>query len=377
MLQPGANTAGAQGVRNWCSRSGAVARNCGIMSGMRKLCENRHNRVYHPMSRIAMMMRRVMSSIGRMWCFGLVILAGAQTPCAGFCEINGSVQSATSVESILSLAASSPTNLSSQFVVDQDDGGFVLLQIVDHGYAASDAGKFEGHVLGIENNSTNSVALPVLPASIEAVMLRGGSFDLRNLGENSNVKYFSAECVSLNVSVAGICKRFPCAEMMFVDVFDLNKADVEVDSLAGLKRLRRLKLAHDGAAPGDFVRRLVLNMPRLERLTVSGQYDIGVVGKGWSKDSRIKRIDLSEALAANVTGIVEVPDFGDYTGMNLKIVAPDTHFIDLRPPVGGNKLHSLFLELTNVITTGESRLVENGFVIYRIHIECERGRRNR
>ena len=72
------------------------------------------------------MMRCVMSSIGRMWCFGLVILAGAQTPCAGFCEINGSVQSATSVESILSLAASSPTNLSSQFVVDQDDGGFVL-----------------------------------------------------------------------------------------------------------------------------------------------------------------------------------------------------------------------------------------------------------
>ena len=162
MLQPGANTAGAQGVSNWCSRSGAVARNCGIMSGMRKLCENRHNRVYHPMSRIAMMMRRVMSSIGRMWCFGLVILAGAQTPCAGFCEINGSVQSATSVESILSLAASSPTNLSSQFVVDQDDGGFVLLQIVDHGYAASDVGKFEGHVLGIENNSTNSVALPAL-----------------------------------------------------------------------------------------------------------------------------------------------------------------------------------------------------------------------
>ena len=99
-----------------------------------------------------------MSSIGRMWCFGLVILAGAQTPCAGFCEINGSVQSATSVESILSLAASSPTNLSSQFVVDQDDGGFVLLQIVDHGYAASDVGKFEGHVLGIENNSTHSVA---------------------------------------------------------------------------------------------------------------------------------------------------------------------------------------------------------------------------
>lgn len=314
-----------------------------------------------------------MSSIGRMWCFGLVILAGAKTPCAGFCEMYGSVQSATSVESILALAASSPTNLSSQFVVDQDDGGFVLLQIVDHGYASSDVGKFEGHVMGIENNSTNSVALPVLPASIEAVMLQGGSFDLRNLGENSNVKYFSAECVSLNVSVAGICKRFPRAEMMFVHVFDLNKADVEVDSLASLKRLRRFELVHDGAAPGDFVRRLVLNMPKLERLTVSGQYDIGVVGKDWSKDSRIKRIDLSEMLATNVTGVVEVPDFGDYTGMNLKIVAPDTRFIDLRPPVGGNKLYSLFIQLTNVIPTGETRLVENGFIIYRIHIDKSSG----
>ncbi len=300
--------------------------------------------------------------------FGSVVLGGLISPYACYGATDALTRSAR-FERLLALAASAPTNISSTFTIDQGDAGVVDLQLAARAYVVANFGGREGPAMGIENSSTNSFVLSALPANVESVLLRYGTFDLSGLGENPNVTCFVAECLGLNVDLPGICKRFPSVEILELRVFDLNQTDLGADSLLRLKSLRRLGLGHDGPLPRDFVRTLVSSMPHLETFEVLGSWNIGVYGKGWSKDEKPKRVKLSVSLAANDESVVEIHDLGACTVLDLYVSAPSIRFVDIKPPADSKKLHTLYLNLTNVIPSGEECLVENGTIRYRVRIE--------
>ena len=270
---------------------------------------------------------------------------------------------------LLSLSAQAPTNMFSVFSLDQDVTMEVELQVGSLLWFASEIGKYTGCGMIVENAHDIGFKIVDVPSAIQAVELRGGLFDLSDLSEASNVKYFLAECVDLNVDLDKVCECFPGLEYLTLNVFRMREVDATVDSLKKLKGLRRLDICYDGPSPGDWVRKLMSELPLLEKIYVSGTCHIGEMSKGESGKGEVKRIDLSECLKTNTTGAVELPNFGERPSAEIKMSSPDVRPVEIQLPAGGEKFSALFIRSENVIPSGEMELIDNGFILYRIRID--------
>ena len=268
---------------------------------------------------------------------------------------------------LVSLSAQAPTTASSSFFLNQDWD--VEVKVGRLRCFSSEIDKYMGCDISIENANSNVFKIVDMPSSIQAVELRGGLFDLSDLSEASNVKYFLAECVDLNVDLDKVCECFPGLEYLTLNVFRMREVDATVDSLKKLKGLRRLDICYDGPSPGDWVRKLMSELPLLEKIYVSGTCHIGEMSKGESGKGEVKRIDLSECLKTNTTGAVELPNFGERPSAEIKMSSPDVRPVEIQLPAGGEKFSALFIRSENVIPSGEMELIDNGFILYRIRID--------
>ena len=258
--------------------------------------------------------------------------------------------------------------------------GSIGVDVTGLGCIGDDFASFKGCVVSLSNESDLIFGLSSLPLGVQGVEFRGGHFDLSAIPPCEGVKYFSARCCGLSVNVTTLCTLFPHPETMILDTRGQDDVDNCLECLMQMKSLRRLELScygHKGPMRKDLLREFLKNLPQLERCKLSVWCDLGQKERGELRDSKHHTFELSDSIENNSAGIVDVPDFGEYTDVTLRLYSPTIRFIEFRPPsvkgrVVFEGLKSMTLSLHNVIPSGEERLIDSGELRYDIHIDRSR-----
>ena len=258
--------------------------------------------------------------------------------------------------------------------------GSIGVDVTGLGCIGDDFASFKGCVVSLSNESDLIFGLSSLPLGVQGVEFRGGHFDLSAIPPCEGVKYFSARCCGLSVNVTTLCTLFPHPETMILDTRGQDYVDNCLECLMQMKSLRRLELScygHKGPLRKDMLREFLKSLPQLERCKLSVWCDLKQRERGELKDSKYHTFEISDSIENNSEGVVEVPDFGEYTDVELRLYSPAVRFIEFRPPSGKRDastkvLKSMTLSLHNVIPSGEERLIDGGELRYSIYIDRSR-----
>ncbi len=258
--------------------------------------------------------------------------------------------------------------------------GSIGVDVTGLGCIGDDFASFKGCVVSLSNESDLIFGLSSLPLGVQGVEFRGGHFDLSAIPPCEGVKYFSARCCGLSVNVTTLCTLFPHPETMILDTRGQDDVDNCLECLMQMKSLRRLELScygHKGPLRKDMLREFLKSLPRLERCKLSVWCNLGPLERGERRGSKYHAFELSDSIENNSAGVVEVPDFGEYTDVELRLYSPAVRFIEFRPPSGKRDastkvLKSMTLSLHNVIPSGEERLIDGGELRYSIYIDRSR-----
>ena len=258
--------------------------------------------------------------------------------------------------------------------------GSIGVDVTGLGCIGDDFASFKGCVVSLSNESDLIFGLSSLPLGVQGVEFRGGHFDLSAIPPCEGVKYFSARCCGLSVNVTTLCTLFPHPETMILDTRGQDDVDNCLECLMQMKSLRRLELScygHKGPLRKDMLREFLKSLPQLERCKLSVWCDLKQRERGELKDSKYHTFEISDSIENNSEGVVEVPDFGEYTDVELRLYSPAVRFIEFRPPSGKRDastkvLKSMTLSLHNVIPSGEERLIDGGELRYSIYIDRSR-----
>ena len=258
--------------------------------------------------------------------------------------------------------------------------GSIGVDVTGLGCIGDDFASFKGCVVSLSNESDLIFGLSSLPLGVQGVEFRGGHFDLSAIPPCEGVKYFSARCCGLSVNVTTLCTLFPHPETMILDTRGQDDVDNCLECLMQMKSLRRLELScygHKGPLKNGMLRDFLKRMPQLEKCKLSVRCDLKQRERGELKDSKYHTFEISDSIENNSEGVVEVPDFGEYTDVELRLYSPAVRFIEFRPPSGKRDastkvLKSMTLSLHNVIPSGEERLIDGGELRYSIYIDRSR-----
>lgn len=257
--------------------------------------------------------------------------------------------------------------------------GSIVVDVTGLGCIGDEFASFKGCVASLSNESDLAFGLSSLPVGIQGVELRGGHFDLSALPPCEGVKYFSARCCGLSVNTRTLCTLFSHAETMILDTCEPDDSD-NLECLMRMNSLRRLELSchgHKGPLKNGMLRDFLKSLPQLEKCKLSVRCDLKQRERGELKDSKYHTFEISDSIENNSEGVVEVPDFGEYTDVELRLYSPAVRFIEFRPPSVKRDaltkvLKSMTLSLHNVIPSGEERLIDGGELRYSIYIDRSR-----
>lgn len=259
--------------------------------------------------------------------------------------------------------------------------GSLVVGVTGLGCIGGEFATLKGCIASLSNESDMVFKLSSLPLGIQGVEFQGGRFDLSSIPSCEDVRYFAARCSGLSVGAQRLCALFPYAETMILDISGLDDIDLCLESLMRMKNLRRLELScnrYRGALQRDLLQKFLQSMPQLERceLSVCCELEKRKI-QGAARDSKYHTFEMSELLETCKEGVVEVPAWGNFTDVTVRMRSPSVRLIALRLSSGNGfvaarGLNSLTLDLHNVVPSGCESLIDSGELRYRIHIDKTR-----
>lgn len=276
------------------------------------------------------------------------------------------------LERLLSVAVQAEADLRSEFAAydlpfNGRNNGYAKVFVSDYKLYSDSDKNFFGYFVNFYSQA-DMLKIASMPPEVHGLLFVKGDYDLGDMGELANIKYFTATCSGLNVDVEGLCRIIPNVEKLTLARSAVRSGDV--DCLLRLNRLSDLELsgfAHESLSAGELIQKLVTGVPQLKTLYMSKVRNVNdKSGERMGADGFC--FNLTCNLETNRSNVVEIPDWGNCVSGVVEASSEEVRAVEFRIPPGKGKLQALRLSLRNVIPFGETNLVDDGFVEYSVCI---------